>query len=114
MEEDYLEQLVMESTSLSSKMREYIYVEMSHGVKVSNLAQEVAKELGEDETFCRQIAVAGLLHDIGKLWVMKHMNEAGSEETLTIERMKIVRMHPTHSCDMLMAEGYPAGITQGV
>lgn len=51
MEEDYLEQLVMESASLSSKMREYIYVEMSHGVKVSNLAQEVAKELGEDETF---------------------------------------------------------------
>lgn len=114
MEEDYLEQLVMESASLSSKMREYIYVEMSHGVKVSNLAQEVAKELGEDETFCRQIAVAGLLHDIGKLWVMKHMNEAGSEETLTIERMKIVRMHPTHSCDMLMAEGYPAGITRAV
>ena len=114
MEEDYLEQLVMESASLSSKMREYLYVEMSHGVKVSNLAQAVAKELGEDEMFCRQIAVAGLLHDIGKLWVTKHMNETDNEETLTIERMKIVRMHPTHSCDMLKAEGYPEGITQAV
>ena len=36
MEEDYLEQLVMENTSLSSQMREYLYTEMSHGVKVSN------------------------------------------------------------------------------
>ena len=46
MEEDYLEQLVMENTSLSSQMREYLYVEMSHGVKVSNLAEAVARELG--------------------------------------------------------------------
>lgn len=51
MEEDYLEQLVMENTSLSSQMREYLYVEMSHGVKVSNLAEAVARELGEDEEF---------------------------------------------------------------
>lgn len=84
MEEDYLEQLVMENTSLSSQMREYLYVEMSHGVKVSNLAEAVARELGEDEEFCRDIAVAGLLHDIGKLWVSKHMEEAGNRETLTI------------------------------
>ena len=40
-------------------------------------------------SFCRDIAVAGLLDDIGKLWVSKHMEEAGNRETLTIERMKI-------------------------
>ena len=58
MEEDYLEQLVMENTSLSSQMREYLYTELSHEVKVSNLAEAVARELGEDEEFCRDIAVA--------------------------------------------------------
>ena len=42
------------------------------------------------------------------------MEAAGNRETLTIERMKIVRMHPTHSCEMLKREGYPERITEAV
>lgn len=114
MEEDYLEQLVMGSPSLTSRVREYIYIEMSHGVKVSNLAGDVARELGESEKFCEDIVVAGLLHDIGKLWVAKYLESAGNEETLSIEKMKIVRMHPTHSCNMLKQKGYCDRITEAV
>ena len=35
-------------------------------MRVSNLAYQVAKELGEPEEFCHDLAVAGMLHDIGK------------------------------------------------
>ena len=41
--------------------------ELKHGVVVSNLAYDVAKELGLGEEECYQLAIAGMLHDIGKL-----------------------------------------------
>ena len=40
--------------------------QLIHGMRVSNLAYQVAKELGEPEEFCHDLAVAGMLHDIGK------------------------------------------------
>ena len=40
--------------------------ELKHGVVVSNLAYDVAKELGLGEKECYQLAIAGMLHDIGK------------------------------------------------
>lgn len=109
-----MEQLVMGSTGISSQLREFLYIEMSHGVKVSNLALAVAGELGEDEAFCRDITVAGLLHDIGKLWVTRYLEDTGEEATLAVERMKYVRMHPTHSRQVLEREGYPEQIAEAV
>ena len=40
--------------------------QLIHGMRVSNLAYQVAKEMGEPEEFCHDLAVAGMLHDIGK------------------------------------------------
>lgn len=114
MEEDYLERLVMENTSITPHWRKNLYVEMSHGVKVSNLAAAVARELGEDCAFCEDISVAGLLHDIGKLWVTRYLEDAQTETTLSIERMKIVRMHPTHSREVLETGGYSKQILDAV
>jgi len=39
---------------------------VNHGIRVSNLAYHVAKELGFYENTCHELAVAGMLHDIGK------------------------------------------------
>ena len=35
--------------------------QLIHGMRVSNLAYQVAKELGEPEEFCHDLAVAGML-----------------------------------------------------
>ena len=43
--------------------------ELRHGICVSNLAYCVAKQLGLYEDSCHELAVAGILHDIGKLRV---------------------------------------------
>ena len=38
--------------------------ELNHGIVVSNLAYEVASELGLEQESCYELAVAGMLHDI--------------------------------------------------
>ena len=66
--------------------------ELNHGVVVSNLAYAVAVEMGLDEEFCYQMAIAGMLHDIGKLKLTGYIN--GQErDPLLIEELKYVRMH---------------------
>jgi putative nucleotidyltransferase with HDIG domain len=114
MEEDYLERLVMESDKLTSHQRNTLYIEMSHGVKVSNLAKSVAKELEASEEFCQEIEIAGLLHDIGKLWVSKYLEENNRENTLSVEKMKYVRMHPNYSKKVLLGEGYSKRVCEAV
>ena len=48
--------------------------ELHHGMDVSNLAYEVAKELSLSEAVCHDLAVAGMLHDIGKLKLTGYIN----------------------------------------
>jgi len=43
---------------------EDITEEVNHGIRVSNLAYYVARELGLYENTCHELAVAGMLHDI--------------------------------------------------
>ena len=55
--------------------------ELHHGMDVSNLAYEVAKELALSEEVCHDLAVAGMLHDIGKLKLTGYIN--GQERILS-------------------------------
>lgn len=87
--------------------------ELGHGICVSRLAHRVAKELRLPETTCYDLAVAGLLHDIGKLEVRKYLY-GREEETLTIEELKYVRMHAELGARILREEGYPAHIAEWV
>ena len=76
----------------------------AHGEIVSELAVLVAKTLGEDERFCNDIAVAGMLHDIGKL-ELADVIYGHRDDILAVERSKYVRMHPTLGIDVLRKEG---------
>ena len=86
--------------------------ELSHGICVSNLAAAVARELALPEENCYDLAVAGFLHDIGKLGIQKYVREKG--DTLTIEEMKYVRTHSTVGYALLNQEGYSRFITESV
>lgn len=49
-------------------MLQYTLTEqLTHGMAVSNLAYEVSREAGLPEELCRELAIAGILHDIGKI-----------------------------------------------
>lgn len=87
--------------------------EISHGLCVSNLSYRVAKELALSESSCHDLAVAGFLHDVGKLELRKFLY-GHEEDTLTIEEMKYVRMHADLSARILRENGYPKHIVEWV
>lgn len=87
--------------------------ELNHGIAVSNLAYAVAAELGQDEEFCYQMAIAGMLHDIGKLKLTDYIN--GQEnDPLLIEELKYVRMHSSLGYEELKNQGYSELVLQSV
>lgn len=79
--------------------------EINHGIRVSNLAYRVAKRLGLYEKECHDLAVAGMLHDIGKLKVAGYLY-GRSSDTLKIEEMEYVRMHARLGYEILMRCDY--------
>ncbi len=73
---------------------------LSHGIKVSNLAFIIAKEMKLDDDICYDIAMAGLLHDVGKLKLSKYLY-GRNKEGLTVEEMKYMRTHSKLSYDII-------------
>ena len=87
--------------------------ELNHGVVVSNLAYAVAAEMGRDEAFCYQMAIAGMLHDIGKLKLTGYIN--GQErDPLLIEELKYVRTHSTMGYAILNERHYSEFVLQSI
>lgn len=115
MEEDYLEKLVMGSDKLSPEVRENVYIEMAHGIIVSNLARAVSEEMEHDDMFLDDITIAGLLHDIGKLRLNKYIDNSGFfNDNLVVEQMRYVRGHARFSRDILMEKKYPLLVIDSV
>lgn len=108
--EEYTQELE-NAEDIPLHIRETVCEEMCHGVEVSNLAILIAKELGESEDFCKQIATAGVLHDIGKLKLTKYIY---AEDGLMVEQMKYVRQHTAQSYEMIMDAGYDLAIADAV
>ena len=85
--------------------------QLEHGKQVSNLAYEVAKELKLPEEECENLAIAGFLHDIGKA----ELNQAfQKKDTLVVEEMNSVRMHPMKGYEILKRHGFDEGICEDV
>lgn len=86
---------------------------VSHGIVVSNLAYLVGRELGLDEEECYSLAVAGFLHDIGKVRLNFYMNEK-EEEILAVDETRYMRMHPAIGYAILLDCGYEPKILDAV
>ena len=101
-----LETAQSETVKSTDRILEFdLSAELNHGVVVSNLAYAVAAEMGRDEAFCYQMAIAGMLHDIGKLKLTGYIN--GQErDPLLIEELKYVRMHSSLGYEELKDQGY--------
>ena len=113
MEKDYVEELVMRSDGISYEIRESVYREMCHGITVSNYAREVAKEMGKEGDFLKDIEIAGLLHDIGKIRLNKYL-EGTYVTKLIVERITYVRQHTLYSKEILEEKGYKKEICDAV
>lgn len=73
---------------------------LNHGMMVSNLTYLIAREMKLDEDMCYDMALAGMLHDIGKLSLSPYLY-GRSEGSLAVEELKYMRMHSKISYDII-------------
>lgn len=86
-----------ENSSQQLHMLRYTLTEqLIHGMEVSNLAYDLARELGYEKEICYELAKAGVLHDIGKIVLENYVEE---QDTLVVEEMRFVRTHSTLGYD---------------
>ena len=81
-------------------------------IQVSNLAYRTGKMLGLEETMCHELAVAGILHDIGKLKLRNYIT--AEEKPLIVEEIKYVRKHPKLGYESLKERGYSDFILESI
>lgn len=108
---DYIKR-IMENNTIPGHLKTVLHDEMYHGIEVSNLAVMIAEEMGENHVFCKDLSVAGMLHDIGKLKLADYIFL--EEDTLVIEQMKYVRQHSLYSYKILKEAGYNNNILNAV
>lgn len=75
-----------------------------HGMCVSKLSTALARELGLAEDEIHKIAIAGMLHDIGKLQITPYIYGRGN--AMKIEEMRYVRLHAKLGADIVRKAGY--------
>ncbi|PXV96006.1 HD domain-containing protein [Lachnotalea glycerini] len=107
----------MDALNISPQKDEVInsdmYYNLVHGMCVSNLAYQIAKELDFDESKCYELAEAGIVHDIGKLKLSSYLY-GRDENTLAVEEMKYIRMHSKFSYDILKNKDYSDFILEAI
>jgi putative nucleotidyltransferase with HDIG domain len=104
---------LLDKEEIEDVIKEDLEDAIDHGILVSNLAVLLSKELKESSKFCKNIAMAGMLHDIGKLKLSKYLY-GRKKDALKIEETKYVRMHPTLSYDILKEQGFNKVVLEAV
>ena len=79
---------------------------ISHGIYVSNLAYFLGTAIGLDESVCHELAIAGLLHDIGKIKASRLLYVEQEDHNLVVKQMNYLRTHPFLGFEILKREGY--------
>lgn len=103
------EQTVMALAVTSEKRDPYT---AGHQQRVATLACAIAERLGRGEDFCRGLRMAGLLHDIGKIYIPSEM--LTKPTTLSeIERI-IMKTHSQVGYDILKEVDFPWPVAQMV
>ncbi len=82
-----------------------------HGIYVSNMAYEIGKEMRLSKDVLQELAIAGMLHDIGKLKLAENNQE---KHNLVIEQLRYVRMHSQLSYEMLRDKGYSQFVLKSI
>ena len=86
---------------------------VEHGIYVSNMACLIGKELGLPEKMVYELAVAGMLHDIGKLRLSNYMY-GRNEDSFVVEQLRYVRMHSKLSADILKERDYSDFVIESI
>lgn len=86
---------------------------LRHGVCVSNLTYLIAKKLGLSDGECNNLAVAGMVHDIGKLRLSSYLYGRNSNGMI-IEEIQYMRKHSRLGYEILKKYSYNDAICEAV
>ena len=86
---------------------------LRHGVCVSNLTYLIAKKLGLSDEECNKLAVAGMVHDIGKLRLSSYLYGRNSNGMI-IEEIQYMRKHSRLGYEILKKYSYNDAICEAV
>jgi len=86
---------------------------IAHGICVSNLTYLTAMKMGLDDITCYDLAIAGLVHDIGKLKLSRYLY-GRAHDSFAMENIKYMRMHSKLSYDILQYYDFSPFILQSV
>lgn len=84
-----------------------------HGMCVSKLAYALAKEVNLSPDECQELAVAGMVHDIGKLKLNDYVKET-NRDIMRIDELRYVRTHSTIAYAILRDYQYSEAILRAV
>lgn len=101
------------SHDLETPIQDSLGEALVHGMIVSNLAYFVGKELQLSEEECYNLAVSGMLHDIGKLRLRSYVY-GEKEAKMDIDELRYVRLHTSLGYAILKEKGYGQEVLDSV
>ena len=84
-----MEQDVFSGETINEYLSEDLSAGLLHAMCVSDLAAKLARELGLTEDQIQEIALAGMVHDIGKLKISRYIY-GRQEDTMRIEETQYI------------------------
>lgn len=98
---------------MKQAMKKDVPEAIEHGIYVSNLAKCIGREMGLPDKMIYELAIAGVLHDIGKLRLSSYMY-GKDEDRFVVEQLRYVRMHSKLSADILREQDYSEFIIESI
>ena len=104
-----MEQDVFSGETINEYLSEDLSAGLLHAMCVSDLAAKLARELGLTEDQIQEIALAGMVHDIGKLKISRYIY-GRQEDTMRIEETQYIRRHAQLGEQILRKQGFSGNI----
>ncbi len=98
---------------MDNRIKDEFHKALTHGMLVSNVAYLVSRELNLSEEMCQQAALAGMVHDIGKMKVNSYI-DTQKEHSMSIDQMRFDRTHPTLGYAILVDKEFDAAVCNAV
>lgn len=104
-----MEQDIFSGETINEYLSEDLSAGILHAMCVSDLAAKLARELGLTEDQIQEIALAGMVHDIGKLKISRYIY-GRQEDTMRIEETQYIRRHAQLGEQILRKQGFSDNI----
>ena len=104
-----MERDIFSGERINEYLSEDLNAGLLHAMCVSDLAAKLARELELPEEQVQEIALAGMVHDIGKLKISRYIY-GRQEDTMRIEETQYIRRHAQLGEQILRKQGFSDNI----